>query len=386
MEPKTLSASAASVFETCEARYKASYIDRTPEIAGNAGSLGSCVHECLELWVNTGQHLVEWPDIIAREKAMLVVYNMTYYDYFSDTTFFADGWSMLRKWLQQMDWSGREVISTEEKKSFDIPTSRGPLQFNYIVDRLDMLDDGSIDVVDYKSVRQPIQADRMKHLIQPRSYALAAMIEYGGEKGIWVTYDLLRYSPVSVKFDRDDCVATWNYLKKLAERIYASDGSQETLNPECRFCPRKQVCETLKRNVDNGGVLSIGTIEEVTDQLALLQAARAGLDAAIDEIMEIGLKMAEDGDLYEWETEVNIGKVTAKGRRNVDSERAAKVLGGELMMKYGSINVGTLETIIKDEPSLSDSDRSVLKQMLAKKVYGTPYIEVMPKTPFSEES
>ena len=245
MQPKTLSASAASMFETCEARYKASYIDRTPDIANDAGLLGSAVHQALQIWVEDGYYARPWEDIILKEKAMQVLWEMVYVDDFADRTYFSEGWGMLRKWLQQTSWDGRVVISTEQKKSFGIPTSCGPLKFNYIIDRMDMIEeDGSIDVVDYKSVRQPIPHDRMMNMIQPRAYAVAAMIEYPNAGSIWVTYDLLRYTPVSVKFDRDHCVETWKYLRKLAERIYESDGTEETLNPECRFCVRKHSCET----------------------------------------------------------------------------------------------------------------------------------------------
>lgn len=383
MEPKTLSASAASVFETCEARYRAAYIDRTPEISNKAADLGSACHEALEIWVEKGYHVAPWPDIMARERAMNVVWESVYPDYFADREFFAEGWGMLRKWLQEQDWDGRTVISTEQKKFFEIPTSRGPLKFNYIIDRMDKLDDGTIDVVDYKSVRIPITHDRMKNLIQVRCYAVAAMIEYPEAPEIWVTYDLLRYNKVGVRFTREECVTTWKYLRSLAERIYASDGTEETLNPECRFCVRKQVCDTLKRNVNGGGVLSMGTIEEITDQLSILENAKGGLDSAIRELQEHGIKLAEEGGLFEWETETAVAKIKASSRREVDSELAAKILGPEMMMRYGKLGVGTVEDIIKEE-ELTDSQKSQLKQLMRKK-YGTPRIDVKPKSPFEDQ-
>lgn len=384
MEPKTLSASAASMFETCEARYKASYTDRASDIQNNAANLGSACHEALELWVNTGQYKAPWPDIMAREKAMNVIWNSVYYDYFSTPEFFEDGWEMLRHWLQREDWEGRAVISTEQKNSFMIPTSRGDLQFNYIIDRMDQLYDGSIDVVDYKSVRRPITHEQMSVMIQPRAYAVAAMIEYPEAPEIWVTYDLLRYNTVSVKFTRDDCVKTWKYLRALAERIYSSDGSQETLNPECRFCVRKQSCETLKSNVNAGGVMSLGTLEDVSDQLAVLTYQKSGIDQAITELQEQGLIMAEAEGVHAWETETTVAKITASGRRSLDNNRAAQILGPDIMSRYGKIGVGDLDTILKEETNLTDSQKSQLKQLVKKK-FGTPRIDVKPKSPFEEE-
>lgn len=383
MEPKSLSASAAQMFETCEARYRWSYIERTPDIPGKAGSLGSACHEALELWIKTGQHLQPWPDVMAREKAMKVIWDMTYYDYFSEPEFYEEGWGMLRGWLQKQDWSSREVLSTEEKLSFEIPTSKGPLTVNYIIDRLDRLENGDIDVVDYKSVRQPVSHERLKYLIQPRLYAVAVRITYPDAPRIWVTYDLLRFTPVSAAFDRDDCIETWKYLRRLAERIYASDGTKETLNPECRFCIRKHNCETLTKHIDNGGVLGAGTLEEVSDRLALLSYQKGGIDQAITELQELGLTYAENDGVHEWETETVVAKITAKGRRDVDSEMAAKVVGPDIMARYGKLGVGTVEVILKEE-ELTDSQRSQLKQLMQKK-WGAPRIDVKPKSPFDEE-
>ena len=385
MFPQSLSASATSVFEGCEARYKAEYIDRGSDISGNAASLGSACHETLELWVNTGQYLKDWPDVIVREKALKAVWDIVYPSYFQDREFYADGWSMLRKWIQRENWDGREVISTEEKRSFIIPTSRGDLTFNYIIDRLDRLDDGTIEVVDYKSVRQPIQPERMQTMIQPRAYALAMMIQFKDEnlRGVWVTYDLLRYDTSSVYFTREDCVDTWKYLKALAERIYESDGTQETLNPECRFCVRKHTCEALQSNIAAGGIFSHGTREEISNQIGKLTFQKGGIDQAISELQEQLVLLAEQENVLEWTTQEVEVKITASGRRAVDNGRASQILGPEIMSRYGKIGVGDLDTILKEE-ELTDTQRSMLKQLVKKK-YGAPYAKVTPRSPFTED-
>ena len=377
MLPSTLSASAIHVFETCEARFKATYIDRARDIQNDAASLGSAVHEVLELWIKTEQHKVDWPDIVAKEAAIKRVWDIVYPTYFTDTSFYADGWAMIRKWVQQTDFTEKDVLSTEAKKSFEIPTSAGPIIFNYIIDRLDQNYDGSIEVVDYKSVRQPIPHDRMPHLTQVRCYAVAARIEFPHADKIWVTYDLLRFTPVSVAFDRDECVQVWKYLKRVTERILASDGTRETLNPECRFCVRKHECKTLQSNQDAGGILSIGTLEEASNRLGKLTFLKGGIDQAISELQEAILTMAENDGVYEWETDEVDVKITAKGRRTVDHGRAAQVLGPTIMAKYGKVGVGDIEEILKTE-DLTSGQRSQLKQLM-KKQFGAPYVVVKPR-------
>lgn len=386
MHPASLSASAALKFELCEAGYRADYIDRVPELAGSAGNLGSACHEALEFWVASGQYL-KFKDepLPVRQKAMAVIWEMCYWNYFSDKSFYKQGWEMLLKWVQRENWNGRTVMECEVKKSFDIQTSRGPLKFNYILDRKDRLDNGEIEVVDYKSVARPISPADLEGRIQGRAYALAMLIEHKDENlpGVWVTFDLLRYEQVSVFFTRDQCAETYRYLQALAERIYASDGTKETLNAECRFCTRKNVCATLQKHEQFGGVLSIKTLEEATDRLAVLENKKGGLDSAIREVQELALTMAEDAEVLEWTTGDNKAKVTAKGRREIDSERLAQIVGPEIMSRYGNVGITAVDKILKEE-NLTASQQSEIKQLITKR-FGRHYVEVKPKSPLSNE-
>lgn len=387
MRPKSLSASAALKFELCEAGYRADYIDRVPEIGGSAGLLGSACHHALQFWIESGQYLkFQDQDFVVRQKAMAVVWEMAYWEYFSDQSRYKDGWEMLLRYINREDFSSRTVMEVEIKKHFMLPTSLGDLQVNYILDRKDRLDNGQIEVVDYKTVARPVQAEDMKGRIQPRLYALAMFIEHKalGEEleGVWVTYDLLRYTPVSIFFTREDCIATWQYLKNLAERIYVSEGVIETLNPECRFCTRKQVCHALRRHSDHGGPLTVTSLEEATDRLAHLQNAKGGLDAAIEELAAITLEFAEKEEEMEWTTDLTEAKVTAKGRREVDSGMIASIIGPDIMVRYGNLTVALVEKILKEE-NLTDNQKSQIKQYITKK-WGKPYVAVKPKSAIEE--
>lgn len=381
MVPGSLSASAALKFELCAAGYRADYIDRVPQLGGTAGLLGNALHEALQFWVESGQYL-KFKDepLPVRQKAMAVVWEMSYWNYFHDKSKYALGWEMLLKFVQREDWDNRTVLETEVKKSFLLPTSKGDLPVNYILDRKDRTPQGEIEVVDYKSVARPIQPEEMKGRIQPRLYALAMFIEHKDEnpERVWVTYDLLRYDRVTVCFTRAESIETWNYLKALAERIYLSDGTLETLNPECRFCSRATVCETLRRHEQYSGPVGVPSLEEATDRLAMLENARGGLDAAIEQMSAMALEFAEQENVFEWDTNLVEAKVTAKGRREVNSERIAQIVGPEVMGRYGKLNVGIVERILEEE-QLTDSQKSQIKQLITK-TFGKAYVQVKPKS------
>jgi len=384
MIPKTFSASAAQAFAMCPARYKAEYIDKVPRMGGSAGLLGTACHAALEIWVATEQHKQPWPTIMAREKAMQVIWASVYYDYFSDKSRYAEGWNMLAKWVQRTTWDGKEVLSTELKETFDLPTSVGKIPMTYIFDRCDhIVNSNEVEIVDYKTVALPVQPEELKHRIQPRFYAVAAMIKYPWASAIWLTYDLLRWEPVSVRFSREDNVETWTYMRTMAEKIIASDGSQETLNPECRFCVRKQECLTLTQHSTGSGVLGITDMNEAADRRAKLEMARGGLQAAIGELDELIMNFCEREEILEYDTDEIEVKIKAKGMRHTDSERVAKIIGPDLMQKYGSIGVTQVDAILKDE-ELTDGQRSMLKQTFRKQ-FGKPRVETKLKSPFTEE-
>lgn len=379
MQVNSLSASAIQVLESCEARFKAEYIDKTPNMAGSAANLGTCVHEVLQIWVQDGHYLKD-PGFIT----MKAIYDMTYAKYFPTMERHEEGRKMVQDWYGRQDWSGREVLSTELKTNFILKAEGLEVPFNYIWDRCDKIlnQDGSFDIeiVDYKSVIQPISPDDLRTKIQARCYGLAGQIAYPDARRIWVTFDLLRYSPVGVVYSREENIATYRYLQESLKRVIHSKGEEEKLNPECRWCVRKSICDTLIRHVAGGGVLRYQELDEAVDARAEYQYAMNGLKALIDGIDEFILEQLEENNETEHKTENTIIKIASRSTRKIDSERAAKYLGADLMAKYGNLGVTALDKILKTELGLDAETKSALKQLIRKE-YGNAYLKVEPLSP-----
>jgi hypothetical protein len=373
VQPRTMSASGGLVFEGCAARFKAEYIDRTPDIQGSAAALGTVDHEVLETWITNGDHI-----LASDFSLMSSYYDLSYYKHFSSPDRYAEGLDMLKKWYDRQDWLGRKVLSTEVKETFDLPSpdKSSTVPFTYIWDRCDEWDDGTIEVVDYKTVALPIQPEDLKQKIQPRAYALAAQIKYPNATRILVTYDLLRYDRVGAYFSREENVATWHYLRGLYQRVLDSDGTEETLNTECRWCVRKPICTTLTDHAAGGGILGIDNPHEAAELRTKYDSARRALQSLIDDLDDLILTHCETEGITEFATPTTAVKISASSRRKVESERAAKVLGPELMQKYGKIGVTDVDFIIKNE-DLSDDKKSALKQIMRKE-FGKPYVKTSP--------
>lgn len=383
MEPKHLSASAIQTFEGCEARYASTHLGRTPDVSGTAADLGTACHEALELYVAENHHLV--PDSL---NVLELFYRDAYNRLFTDDSRRKEGLDMLRNWYSRQDWTGRTVLSTEQRETFDLKftTDDGEkkvIPVTYILDRCDQLADGSIEVIDYKTVMAPVSHDDMRNRIQPRLYALAMQLKHPDAPRVWMTYDLLRYEPVGVVFTKDENRDTYRYLQDVARRIHASDGTTETLNAQCRWCVRKASCETLTANAEAGGIMSISSVEEAVRKKMLLDSARGGIEALRAELDEYILQAMEEAGDIEMRTPEAEVKITARATRVVDSQRVFGAVGADVASRYGNLTVAAVTEMLKAE-DLDDNQRSQVKQAITKR-FGNASIKITPLTDFESE-
>lgn len=379
MKPKTLSASAAGVYELCSARYNAEYIERAPNMSGSAADLGTACHDALEHFVALGHYRT--PD----KKVLLKLYDEAYWKYFSDRDRYDDGVAILSKWFDREaeHLSTKKVLSTEVKENFVLNVAGEEVNVTFIWDRCDELPDGSIEVVDYKSWIMPVQPEDMKKKIQPRLYALAAAIKYPKRDAYWVTYDQLRYDSVGIRFTREDNIETWKYLQALYQRVLADAGITETLNPECRWCIRKGVCGTLMRHVAAGGILGVDDLTTAADKRADIDYAISALMNHRIELDQFILEQCEAEDIIEFRTDKTEVKVSVTARREVDSERAAHVLPADMLARYAKLSVSAIDEILK-KGGLDPATQSQLKQLIRKK-HGAPSIKTKPLSAFAED-
>lgn len=364
-----LSASSIGCFEACEARFQATYVEKGIELSGDAAVAGTCAHEALEEVIVSGLHLDEKKFNLKNVKAI--------YDRHADShglsaDQIAAGHAMMKNWVDfHLENGFLEVLATESKKTFMLTHPRlGSIPVTYIFDRADWNPEwNEIEIIDYKTFASPMSADELRRKVQVRVYGVAAAIEYGHRqpKAIWVKYWLLRYGVIGVQLTREDNLATWRYLQDVWERIEASDGTIESVGPECRWCIRKANCDSLRRHVNAGGVLGL-TPSRAAQELADTKNRINALNALKTDLEDFMSDFLDSEGATEWEFEGGVSvSITPTKRRAVDGYEVGEVLGPELIAKYGTIGVTTLDKILKDEPSLTDDQRTKLKKLITKK-------------------
>lgn len=392
MIPKSLSATAIQTAQACPARFKAENIDKAKGYFGTAALLGSTVHNALEMFVKcvyidkTHEGTLE---------LLIEFFKLSYVSLFGTSDFasmeFFDGLEMLEKWFKRTSFDGVRVVSCEVKESFDLPTSVGPITFNYIWDRFDEIGPGVFKVVDYKSNRWSMTSDDLQSKIQARVYGLAAAIKMKQENipytKIWVEFDLLRHNSVGRVFTQEDNLATWKFLLDTAEEIIAMDEDNpvERLNDQCNFCVRKASCEALKKNIAVGGIHTIGSIEDAIDLRTHLEWQKKGVDALLRELDAKILAEARTRDQDTFESSENELYIGVSRQRQVDAEMAERAIGPKLFDKYGgkSITMASIDKLLKGK-ELTDDQKKQLSGLIYYKE-GNPSVKTKPKNPIDDD-
>lgn len=392
MEPTSLSASALKTFELCPARYKAENIDRARGMGGDAARLGTSVHGGLEEYVKTVYISKSAPPNL---NLLLMFYKASYIDTFgtseTDTVEYMEGYKMTVDWFErnlQWDYFNKieRVVSVEIKDNFEVPTSLGPLTWNYIWDRFDQVGPRKFKVVDYKTNRWNIQASDLSKKIQPRAYGLACAIQLARQgieyDEIWVEFDMLRHGgPRGIEFTREMNAATWRYIKASAQKIVDTpdDEAEERLNNECTFCVRKASCKALAKNLTVGGIHSVGSVEDAIDLRANIGFQKAGIESLIRELDKKILAEAKQRDIDQFESDMNELAVTVSRTRVVDPAMVEMAIGPKLFSKYGShkIAMGSIDKLLKGN-ELTPQQKSQLRGLIDFDV-SEPKVKITPK-------
>jgi RecB family exonuclease len=343
MKLRSLSATAANTYESCPRRFQAEHLDRAPSLSGAAANLGTACHRVAQRWVEEDHYRRPFDGDVLR-----ILWDESYWRLFRDGTRYDEGLGMIERWAKRQNWEGRTVLSTEHKRSFTLDTSIGPVPFNYIMDREDELEDGDIEVVDYKSISMPVQPSDLKNRLQSRAYALAAWLEHPNARRIWVTFDLFRYDPVGIVFTASECEDTHRYFLALAERIIADDQAEEILGNDCRWCVRKDVCATLNAHIDAAGeTLAITDLRHLAEKRFGAAIARKALDSQLEELDAQLLAHLVKNDTEEEVVPGYVVRISRSRRRVVDNSRLAQLLPPEIFGRLATVGPSAVDELLK---------------------------------------
>lgn len=245
--PPTLSPSRVSSFCDCALAYRFANLDRLPEPPSPHAAKGTLVHRALELLfaldapARTRAAAAACLDSAAEELRDDPEYAELGLAADDAEAFVADARRMLDGYFEMEDPSAVHAIGLELKLRAEV----GGVQLTGIIDRLDLLPDGGLAVVDYKSGRAPSERYEQTKLLGVDAYALLCERVLGVRptivrllyvsEGVAIT---CRPSDQSTRFIEQKVGAVWQTI----QRANAKDSFAPRPGKLCDWCSFRSWC------------------------------------------------------------------------------------------------------------------------------------------------
>lgn len=282
MQLKTLSPSSFNTYSFCEWKYFLNYSLGFPDPAGPSATLGSIVHNAFEtlseLKIKGGEPTIESFD--AAWDAALEKYAVAEKENFD-----------AMKSLKQVRKACVDFLATPhspinvntlvieqkfklpmEKKGWEIGTKDGkPIYLNLTgrIDRVDRIDDNTIEIVDYKTgqrrdfnpsnrAKEKKGVEEMYNDIQLRMYHLAARQLYPEYKNVLVTLIFITDGGAfTIPFCDNDIPKTLSMLKTRFTAIRDNNSPERTVGWHCtKICSygKNGLCQSIWEEKESYGI------------------------------------------------------------------------------------------------------------------------------------
>ena len=348
-----LSFSKLSRFETCPLSYKLHYLDRLTSEPGVPLLFGSAVHAALEHLVREHMH-EERAGALPEDRAAELWQEAWAKSGMSGIDVFREGLDIVHRFVREQGLlEHHDVLAVE--KEFRI-TVGGFNVLGYL-DRVDRVDDETVEVIDYKTNRQLFTREETDASLQMSLYHLAAQELWPWAKKVRLTFWMLRHGlRQTTERTADDIEGTRRYVETLGTTINKAREFPAKLNSNCVYCDHRKHCPTYtdalegKREFiceDKGDLEAVAKEREEVARLAKVLYARKG---ELEGVIKTALK--EHDELVLGGVRYTMFK-TSKTEYPLDRSLAviAEATGlarDELLDRIVSIDNKALEALLKE--------------------------------------
>lgn len=292
MKVPYLSASRLKMAKNCTQQYQYHYDPKTDDEvtlkhkanhrdSGQAARVGTNVHNALEHWRKpdkdgkTGKLTFDrLMELYEKENAISEV----------DFQFYQDGKTMLTRWFDRRGRPPVRIIDTER----GFGTHRSPYILSNGVPVFGFIDailehrDGTIELVDYKTIRANMTQAEADNSIQAGIY-LAVAREWWPEKEIKFSFDLLRYGVVTTTWTDKKIDEFKDWLKAQYDWIQSIEEPNPTIGDGCKWCAYSDICPRAQELMQKGAwdlldPTASADLNEMLNELATIKASKQMLD------------------------------------------------------------------------------------------------------------
>ena len=234
-----LSYSRLSRFEQCPLSFRLHYIDKAQAEPGVPLRFGKAVHAVLEVLVR--EHMEqERSEPLSEERAAELWQKAWAAEDLSGVDVFQEGLDILRNFVRDQGvLEHHDVLAVE--KEFRLPV--GPFTVLGFIDRVDRVDDQTIEVIDYKTNRQIFSRDEVDSSLQLSLYQLAVQAQWPWARKVRLTFQMLRHG-LRLRTERtaDQLDAALRYVETMGRMTEEATEFPARLNSNCVWCDHRQQC------------------------------------------------------------------------------------------------------------------------------------------------
>jgi RecB family exonuclease len=241
VKARSYSPSRLQVYQTCARKYYYQYVIRVPTKRQAAASVGISLHGALEEVRQAGGVATTGLD-----GAIALLMQRWESEGFAtpeeEAAAKARAEEMLAGYLQRFgDGPGKPVLIEQKlEATFD------GVPFLGIVDRVDRLPDGSLELIDYKSGREKPITDAVRQQLAVYRYLIAQQL---GEVPAHVAvHHLATSTRVAVELAPDEWDARLDTAARSARAIERDEEYNAHVGPACRYCDYTSRCLPYKRH------------------------------------------------------------------------------------------------------------------------------------------
>ena len=287
-----LSFSRLSRFETCPLSYRFHYIDQLPAEPGVPLRLGKLIHAVLENLVREVlEDEITGP--LSEERAVELLREAWAADELVGVDVFQEALRIVRDFVRSQGVVDHRNVLAVEK--FRLPV--GEFEVLGFIDRVDQVDDETIEVIDYKTNRQLFTREEVDTSLQLSLYAAAVKRLWPWAKKVKLTFLMLRHG-VRLETTRteEQLADALTYAEVLGKQTETATEFPPRLNANCSYCDHRQhclayadalkgKCEFICANLDD-----LEAVAREREEVAHLTKALSARKAELEDILKTHLQ------------------------------------------------------------------------------------------------
>lgn len=292
-----LSYSRLSRFETCPLSYRLHYIEKKQAEPGLPLRFGKTIHAVLERII---KEVVddERTGPLSEERAIELYREAWGAERLTGMDVFAEGLAILRRFIaEQGVVDHRDVLAIE--KEFRLPV--GPFEVLGFIDRVDWIDDETVEVIDYKTNHQLFTRDEVDTSLQMSLYEVAVRRLWPWAKKVKLTFWMLRHGVRQQTTRTEEQLAdALAYVETLGRQTETATEYPARLNTNCSYCDHRKQCpayaEALKgkREFIVEDLADLEGVAREREEVARLAKALYARKEELEDILKAQLKERDE--------------------------------------------------------------------------------------------